>query len=386
MKVARTILLITAAMLIVNLFSGCEESQTTQKPDEQIVKQQAPADAETPKQKPKPAPEPAPDTKPQKNQPKLEFENTIHDFGLTGPGRYLSCQFKFKNTGDVLLKIRKKVDSTCGCTVPILGKTDYAPGESGVIKVRFHTPSTAVTTAKQLYVHSNDPRNSKIPLTIKSTVKLDIEVSPKTLSLNLRDENAGIGPITITSKDGQEFAIKSVVSPRAAITAIVDPTVKATQFTIQPKVDLTKLSTIPNSVITITLDHPYTKTVRVNYTAKPAFTISPSRIIIQRAKAGQKVNKTVFIQSNYNEAVEIAALTIQNQYIKVIKREKLDDGRIQLDIEVTVPAQTTKSRRYFTDELKIHLKNAKALTVRCNGWYDTARPKPRRIQTTPKKK
>ena len=372
-------------MLIVNLFSGCEESQTAQKPDEQIVKQQAPADAETLKQKPKPAPDPAPDAKPQKNQPKLEFENTIHDFGLTGPGRYLSCQFKFKNTGDTLLKIRKKVDSTCGCTVPILDKTDYAPGESGVIKVRFHTPSTAVTTAKQLYVHSNDLRNPKIQLTVKSTVKLDIEVSPKTLSLNLRDENAGIGPITITSKDGQEFAIKSVISPRAAITADVDPTVKATQFTIQPKVDITKLLSIPNSIITITLDHPYTKTVRVNYTAKSAFTVSIPRIIIQRAKAGQKVNKTVFIESNYNEAVEIAALTIQNQHMKVIKREKLDDGRIQLDIEVIVPAQTTKSRRYFTDELKIHLKNAKALSVRCNGWYETARPKPRQTRTTPKK-
>ena len=47
--------------------------------------------------------------------PKIVFESKVHDFGNLGIKEKAECEFKFKNTGQSLLKIGK-IKSTCGCT------------------------------------------------------------------------------------------------------------------------------------------------------------------------------------------------------------------------------------------------------------------------------
>ena len=75
--------------------------------------------------------------------PEITFESLIHDYGEVGAATRNTCEFKFKNTGDALLKI-SKVHAPCGCTVPTLTRKEFAPGESGTLTVIFRAGSLSL--------------------------------------------------------------------------------------------------------------------------------------------------------------------------------------------------------------------------------------------------
>ncbi|MHC4890211.1 MAG: DUF1573 domain-containing protein, partial [Planctomycetota bacterium] len=47
--------------------------------------------------------------------PRISFEKTVCGLGGVGQGTKNTCEFKFTNTGQALLKIGK-IKRTCGCT------------------------------------------------------------------------------------------------------------------------------------------------------------------------------------------------------------------------------------------------------------------------------
>ena len=69
----------------------------------------------------------------------------------------------FTNTGDAPLVISKAY-STCGCTVPSPPKDPIAPGESGVIKVKYDTNRSPGPIRKTITVYTNA---SAEPYTLK---------------------------------------------------------------------------------------------------------------------------------------------------------------------------------------------------------------------------
>jgi len=68
--------------------------------------------------------------------PSISFEKTVFDLGDVGQGTKNECEFRFTNTGRGLLKIGN-ISRTCGCTVFQLDKKQYAPNETGTIKVSY---------------------------------------------------------------------------------------------------------------------------------------------------------------------------------------------------------------------------------------------------------
>jgi hypothetical protein len=87
------------------------------------------------------APQPSeirPEAEPKSNLPlpRISFEKTVYDLGEVGQGTKNTCEFSFTNTGRSLLKIGN-ISRTCGCTVFQLDKKEYAPNETGVIKVSY---------------------------------------------------------------------------------------------------------------------------------------------------------------------------------------------------------------------------------------------------------
>ena len=68
--------------------------------------------------------------------PRISFEKRVCDLGEVGQGTKNTCEFKFTNTGQALLKIGK-IKRTCGCTVFELDRKEYAPGQKGTIRVSY---------------------------------------------------------------------------------------------------------------------------------------------------------------------------------------------------------------------------------------------------------
>jgi hypothetical protein len=302
----------------------------------------------------------------QEAQPEIKFESLVYDFGEVGPSAKHEGEFKFTNLGQGLLKITK-VGKCCG-VVTRLDKMEYAPGESGVLKVEWNSGPLESTTKRQLVVHSNDETNPQTTLTIKAKTVLKVAWEPKRLKLFLDEDNAGCPKITINSVDNRPFSITGFRSTADCITADYDPTEEATEFVLEPKVDTEKLQKSQRGRINISLNHPQGKAATILFSVLPKYTVNPPLIIIFNAEPEKPIVRTISVLNNYHKDFEIESLTSENNLIamKIQEQKKISNG-YQLEVEITPPAAGGKTR--FSDLFSLNIKDGEKLPIRCNGYY-----------------
>ncbi|MDX1651168.1 MAG: DUF1573 domain-containing protein [Brumimicrobium sp.] len=100
---------------------------------------------------------------------KIEFEKETHDYGTIKQYGDGTCEFKFKNTGNEPLMI-SNAKGSCGCTVPEWPREPIAPGETGVIKVKYDTKRVG-PFGKSVTLQSNAVNAPTKTLRIKGTVE-----------------------------------------------------------------------------------------------------------------------------------------------------------------------------------------------------------------------
>ena len=108
------------------------------------------------------------DTGSVKNDAKIEFKQTEHNYGeleLNGDG---SCSFHFSNNGKSPLIIHN-IKTSCGCTVPQWTQKPVPPGKSGEIQIEYDT-SHPGTFSKTITVFYNGEDSPQV-LTIRGSVK-----------------------------------------------------------------------------------------------------------------------------------------------------------------------------------------------------------------------
>jgi hypothetical protein len=293
--------------------------------------------------------------------PKIAFEKTEYDFGEVSTRKKYTGQFTFTNTGGEPLKITE-VKKCCGVVAELADeKTEYMPGETGVLNVTYTSGSVAGTLKRQLHVVSNDAANPDTTLTIQAKVAPKIACTPQRLEIPVRGENAGCPPITIRSLDGKAFSIRAFRSPNGALTAEFDPNVKATEFVLHPEFHPDKMRGIPVGLVNIELTHPDTDRITISYQPIPDFRITPRTLMVLNAQSQKPVIRNIDIRSNYNEDFEIESVTSKNDSLKVLNEEKTDNG-YRLEIEAVPPAPGEK--QIYNDTLYVKLRDGKTLEVR----------------------
>ena len=312
-----------------------------------------------------------PTTRSGRTSPKIEFENVVHDFGNVGPGTNNFCEFKFTNTGNGILKIGDIVPN-CGCTPFELAKKEYAPGESGTLKVNYYSETQRGQATKQLVIHSNDKSNPKVTLAIEASIIMKVDHEPKTLSLLLNKENADCPQITITGIDGQPFSITSFKSTANCMTADFDPSVEATEFVLQPKVDMAKLEATLNGRIEIGLSHPECKTISLTLNALPKFKITPRSIIVRGMDSREPIVKKLRILNNYDEDFKLESVWSSNGAVKVLSNAVVRNG-YELELEITPPA-SKNTKRIFNEKFFVKISDGLQLEIPCNVYYSKTIP------------
>ncbi|MEW7292519.1 DUF1573 domain-containing protein [Aquimarina sp. 2304DJ70-9] len=111
----------------------------------------------------------------QDTKAQIKFETEVVDYGEIAKGSDGVRQFKFTNTGNAPLVI-SRVYSSCGCTIPKKPEKPVAPGETGVIEVKYDTKRVG-PIRKTITVYSNAEEATKA-IKIKGTV-LDKSVLEK---------------------------------------------------------------------------------------------------------------------------------------------------------------------------------------------------------------
>jgi hypothetical protein len=99
---------------------------------------------------------------------KIEFEKETHDYGTIDQYGDGTCEFTFKNTGNEPLVV-SNAKGSCGCTVPQWPKEPIAPGETGVIKVKYDTKRVGII-GKSVTLQSNATNDPTKTIRIKGNV------------------------------------------------------------------------------------------------------------------------------------------------------------------------------------------------------------------------
>jgi hypothetical protein len=300
-------------------------------------------------------------------EPRISFEKTTCDLGLIGPGTENLCEFKFTNTGKGLLKMGK-VQATCGCTVPELPKDEYAPGESGTLKVKYHSSKYPGRETRRLFVYSNDKTKPNVELDVTAEIAKKVKFEPTSMNLLLNKENAGCGEITLTSLDDRPFAIKGFKSTVDSITADIDPSVEATRFVLQPKANIKKLEQTLAGGIEISLTHPQCDKVVIPFNVLPRFKTEPASIIVFNVEPNKPSRKELWVLNNYNEDFEVESVSAEKDIVKVVGREKIGN-RYKFELEIAPPPPAEDKQKMFIDSFYVNIKGGEKLKVKCRGFY-----------------
>src|SRR5436190_1363349 len=109
--------------------------------------------------------------------PKIQFDQTVYDFGKTSRVETVSGTFKFKNTGDGVLKIQPPKPA-CGCTIASLEPDTLPPGASGELTFTLNLGHARAQLEKHIAVSSNDPQTPEVSLTLKADYTPLYEINP----------------------------------------------------------------------------------------------------------------------------------------------------------------------------------------------------------------
>jgi len=110
----------------------------------------------------------------------LEWKKTAISYDAKPEDESVTALFHFANTGDKAIKILS-TKTSCGCTVAQLEKTEYAPGELGVMRVKFTFGDRTGQQIKQVQVYTDDATKYTYLLTLEVKIPEFLSVEPQLL-------------------------------------------------------------------------------------------------------------------------------------------------------------------------------------------------------------
>ena len=110
------------------------------------------------------------------NAQEFKFEKELINYGKVTKGSNGERIFTFTNTGDAPLII-KRVQSSCGCTIPKKPEKPIMPGEKGEIKVSYDTNRVG-GFSKTITIYSNAKTPRKL-IRIKGMVTNGVVLEKK---------------------------------------------------------------------------------------------------------------------------------------------------------------------------------------------------------------
>lgn len=113
----------------------------------------------------------------QESQGALVFEQRRHNFGRIFEHERAETAFRFRNEGTEPLTILD-IKSPCGCTVPELAKTVYAPGEEGELKVYFDAKNREGAQTKTIQITTDSVRTPNTSVTFTADVFVLVRAEP----------------------------------------------------------------------------------------------------------------------------------------------------------------------------------------------------------------
>jgi hypothetical protein len=153
----------------------------------------------------------------------MDLEVKSKDFGTITQGEHPSYEFKFRNTGDAPLRL-KGAYGACGCTVAEFAKDSiYAPGQEGVITVKFDSARFSGQVSKAITVMTDEQGIAERLLTVKANVVEEFQVTPPVADFGaVNDAKSGGIDLSVTPVNGFPLEVQSLEFDSTVLTATLE--------------------------------------------------------------------------------------------------------------------------------------------------------------------
>jgi hypothetical protein len=161
------------------------------------------------------------------SSPKIQVDESEHDFGTIKAGEEIAHEFRFTNTGTADLIITD-VKTSCGCTAAVTSAKTIAPGEAGSLKVTFKSAGRKGRQNKTATIFSNDPEQPKLAVRMSGSVdpgqQPEIAVAPLSLDIGVVEPGGkSVREITITNRGAADLQIDGLVGRNNVSVLGADP-------------------------------------------------------------------------------------------------------------------------------------------------------------------
>jgi hypothetical protein len=270
--------------------------------------------------------------------PRIQFSNTVHDFGKVSGGEVVKHTFFFTNTGKATLEV-SNVQTSCGCTTAGDWTRRVEPGQSGSIPIQFNTGNFNGTVMKQITVMCNDASQGTVRLDIKSTIWRAIDVAPQFAIINVTTESPS-NAATVRIVNNQEEPLQ-VWGPESK-----NPAFAAELQTNQPGKEYHLIvRTVPplaagNPQGQITLKSSATNVPVISVTAwaimQQVVVAMPSQIVLPPAPLANQTPVVVSIQNNGTNTMVLSEPAVNAPGVEV-RLSEVQPSRFY-NLNLTFPA------------------------------------------------
>lgn len=148
------------------------------------------------------------------SQPKLEFDETTHNFGAIEETTGLAkTTFTFTNAGDKPVLV-ENARASCGCTTPVWSKEPVPPGQKGTIEVAYNPKNRPGAFNKSITIYSNaEPKITQLMIrgTVNPREKTVEELYPRIMGpLRTRSNYVSFGPVLNTQIKTQKIEFVNI--------------------------------------------------------------------------------------------------------------------------------------------------------------------------------
>jgi len=305
--------------------------------------------------------------------PQIAFDRTRQDVGEIKPGSASSATFRFRNAGGSTLKITD-VRQCCGTVVKI-DKRELAPGESAALTVECQAGQAAGRLSKKIGIVTNDPKNPTIELAITGEIIATLSWTPARFEIAAYEKNVAGPEIKIKSLDGTPFAVRGFSATGECLTADFDPSIKASEFTLKPKVDRAKLEAQTSLVghVQIDLAHRDYKAIYLDFDIRPVLEITPRQIFVFNAEIDKPISRTLELQdrrtiSNGDVSRRIESIRFKNGG-RVEVRTVTNVGQGCTMSLLLWPPDEQMRGSLWTDQLLVQMKEGPQATIPVHVFY-----------------
>lgn len=296
----------------------------------------------------------------QRNNPDIEIENPIFDFGEAAQEQIISHEFSIKNVGSVPLEITS-VGQSCVCTATIVSGKIVPPSGRTQILAKYDTKHVRGRQVIDIAIHSNDPDEPVAFATIKGVVAGLTRVSPNYLYFSeihssqevhriIEVYDPGHGRLQVKKVQASTPFLQTKVHKQSdsALVAIIDVILK-------PGLPLGKLN---EKIIIETNENESPKTeVLVKGEIVGDLKLSPKQFFFGFVNPGDVAKQTVKLTKIGNPDLQIVKIEAPNKSIEV-EMATIKPGQ---EYEIQAICRPSELESLIKGIVRVHTNNAEQL-------------------------